>query len=393
MLKLISHVHTKKSAGPTSNCLLFIVVLLAMSMSSIGCRSRVRPPAEHDVSAEHAPPRIAGILLETLSKANLHTEWVQTLPMDRSKHIRQIFYRNGRLYVLNDHNKLYALDGAKGTILWSTKNLATPHSSSPPVQFYRDNLLFVFGNTFFQIREHDGQVSPEAGLELKFPVATTVARSGTWLFVGSTNNRFYCIRAEDAVPLWQAVCPAQPVGTVAVDKNHVYFTCQNGTLYVSALDKRIPVWEASTAGQMPGVTVDRNQCYLPSSDTALYCFDPNTGTPLWPPHLAGGSLIELPTLTDDVVYQPLKYGTLLCIDRKNGSLRWELKNGRGLLAENGPVTYAMTIDKELTIIENATGKRLLSFHVFQMDHFVRNNEDSMIFLASKTGEILALKPD
>jgi len=383
-----------------------VVFLAGLSFTLLGCQTQVGSDhagyGESTIGAEAQgnqaeaslaePRRVGGILLETLRKAKLELAWRSSLPMGRAQQLKEIFYHNERLYALNDHNRLYALDGTKGTILWTVENLSSAHSSHLPVAYYQDTMLLVFGNTLYQIHERDGRVWPEGCLEFDFPVATNVARSGERLFVGSRNNRFYCLRVGDMVPLWQSACPAPPTGTVAVDGDKVYFVCEDGVLYVSPLEERSLAWHKRTAGQVCGVVVDGGQCYLPSSDTALYCLDPNTGTALWPAHLAGGSLVELPTLTAESVYQPVRYGPLLCIDRQNGSLRWELKNGRSMLAENGRTTYALTWDKELVLMDNVSGSRMMSFYVPEMDLHVRNKDDQMIFLASEEGTILALKP-
>ncbi len=142
--------------------------------------------------------------------------------------------------------------------------------------------------------------------------------------------------------------------------------------------------------------VDNNQCFLPSADTNLYCFDPQRGRTLWR-YMAGGSLEELPVLTEKAIYQPVAHKSLVCLERQPndpaGKLRWELPEGYCLLAENGPVSYCMTLQKELTVMSNVTGKSLLSFYVPNMDLYARNNEDALIFLASTSGSIVTLAPN
>ena len=108
--------------------------------------------------------------------------------------------------------------------------------------------------------------------------------------------------------------------------------------------------------------------------------------------LAGGSLAELPVLTADAVYQPIQHTALLCLNRQDGSLRWELEDGYQLLAVKNSVSYVISLDKELTLLNNQTGERTLSFYLPNVDLFAQNNEDAMIFLATSSGKVLALKP-
>ncbi len=138
--------------------------------------------------------------------------------------------------------------------------------------------------------------------------------------------------------------------------------------------------------------IDNQQCFLPSRDTALYCLDQNRGTLLWK-YLAGGSLAQLPVITQNFVFQPVEYKSLLCLNRNDGSLRWELKNGTSFLAQNGPTTYAITQDGQMTLMNNNTGKRIASFFIHDMELYTVNKENAMIFLASKNGDIVAIKPN
>ena len=106
----------------------------------------------------------------------------------------------------------------------------------------------------------------------------------------------------------------------------------------------------------------------------------------------GGALTVLPTLTKKWVYQPVSFKSLLCINREDGVVAWDLPKGSYFLAENGSESYAMTDDSELTRMDNKGGRRISSIYVHHMDHFAQNNEDAMIFMSSGKGHILALEP-
>jgi outer membrane protein assembly factor BamB len=384
---------------------LFLLPALTLTALSIlpGCRSKsqpVLPPVE--TSSETKSPavsdmpgtvRVAGIPLETLKKADLHYVWSLQLAMGRATEIKQFFYHNGQLFILTNDNVLYAFDGAKGTSNWST-SLAPAQSPFFGVQFYQDQLLFMLGRTFVEVRQSDGQILKT--LDVKYPISTSAARSEDKLFVGGTNRRFYALKLKDGVEVWQNVCQDIPIGNIILTTDKVYFVTRNNMLYVSAQIERDLIWKFPAQGPVPGVLVDNNQCFLPSADTNLYCLDPQRGTLLWK-FMAGGSLEELPVLTEQAIYQPVAHKSLVCLERQPnnpaGKLRWELPEGLCLLAENGSISYCMTLQKELTLMSNVTGKALLSFYVPNMDLYTRNNEDTLIFLASKSGSIVVLAPN
>jgi len=384
---------------------LLILPALALTALSIlpGCPRQnqpISPPMETPsetksptISEKPGTARIAGISLETLKKADLHHVWSLRLAMGRANEIRQFFYHNGQLFILTDDNMLYAFDGAKGTSNWAT-SLATAKQPCSEVQFYQDRLLFMLGRTYVEVRQSDGQILKT--MDVKYPISTSAARSDDKLFVGSTNRKFYALKLKDGVDIWQNVCQDVPIGNIILTTNNVYFVTRNNMLYVSAQNERELIWKFEAQGPVPGLLVDGNQCFLPSQDTNLYCLDPRKGTVLWK-FMAGGSLEELPVLTEKAIYQSVAHKSLVCLERQPnnpaGKLRWELPNGLCLLAENGAVSYCMTLQKELTLMSNITGKALLSFYVPNMDLYARNNEDALIFLASKSGSLVVLAPN
>lgn len=364
-----------------------------LSLICAGCQSGTKEKSPGVAPAASEATRVAGIPLKMLDEANLRVNWlIPKLAMSRGRQLKQIFYHNGQLYLMDNGNTLYAFDGAKGILRWS-RPLGDSLGYCQPVEFYQDRLLVLLDKTYMELSEKDGRISHK--IQLKFSPTTSAARTKDRVFVGSNNRRFYSLRREDGVTLWHSVQPDEPVGRIAIHQGNVYFTCKNGTLYVSRTDKREKVWQGATNGDMCGVVIDNGQCFLPSTDTALYCFRTKSGKPMWK-YLAGGPLVEAPVLTERFAYQGVKMSSLLCMDRRpntdQGAVKWELPSGYCMLAENGSISYAMTLNKELTLMNNDTGKRIISFYVPDMDLYVRNNEDTLIFLADKEGTILSLRP-
>lgn len=366
----------------------FLTMLVLLAGSCLRQKS-----SQTSAPVVESPPHVAGIPLTILEKADLRTLWyISRLPMETGAQVKQIFYHNSTFYVLDNRNQLHALDANEGILKW-VQSIGAPLLNCSQREFYQDLLVFVVGKSVVEIKQSDGTIVHT--LNLKFTPTTTALRLDNTLFLGGDNRRFYALRRSDGIPMWQSVQPADPVGPVASLQNYVYFTCADGTLYASETQQRKLVWQAPTAGKVTGVVLDEDQCFLPSTDTALYCFRAQTGDLMWK-YYAGGPLFDLPTLTDRFAYQPVKQASLLCLDRRparsQGALKWQLKNGSCLLAENGPISYAMTLDNEITLMDNNTGKRLISFYVPDLDLCVRNDQDALIFLASRNGSILALKP-
>ena len=78
---------------------------------------------------------------------------------------------------------------------------------------------------------------------------------------------------------------------------------QPGLAGAARTGERDLLWKTQTAGETFGVVIDDpgQECYLPSSDTGLYCLNGQTGELLWK-YFSGGKLTELPDLTERFVY-------------------------------------------------------------------------------------------
>ncbi|MBN1765588.1 MAG: PQQ-like beta-propeller repeat protein [Sedimentisphaerales bacterium] len=366
-----------------------------------GCRPKPVSQDQTDpITTQTHADSVIGVPLEMIDIVDLQVQWtVPDMLLARDAKIEKACYFKGRLYLLDTKNNLHALDGRKGVWLWTTSlGDEAPHCSQPV--FYQNHLILVLGKKIIEVRDSDGMITHT--IDLAFSPTTSAARLGQTVFVGGNDSRFYSIRYKDGMVFWHSVQPDDPIGNVVIEDNRVYFVCKNGTLYVSSTAERRLEWSAATKGQTPGITIDNNRCYLPSSDTSLYCYKADSGDLIWK-YLAGGPLEEVPVLTNNFIYQYVSQYSLLALDR-NGQLsigsgglptpplRWQLQNGFCLLAENGPVSYVITLDKQLTVMDNINGKKLKSFYVPNFDVYVSNPEDEMIFLANQDGAILALSP-
>ena len=370
--------------------LILIVIAVTVCLGAVGC---LTGSGNFEPAADLKNQDITDIPLVVLEKSNLRQVWpVVQLPLNQERILKRIFYNNGSIYALSDRNQLFALDVETGNLLWS-RQLPSPLAVCSEVNFYENDLLLVISDTLLQIRHTDGEVMLEQ--KFKFPVTTNAARTVLAYFAGSHDNKFYSLDFADGTTNWHNLCQAKPIGRVTIDVNKVFFVTEDHMLYVSNTDRRNRLWQHQAFGRLVGVVVDEQLCYLPSADTVLYCFDKIMGDLRWK-YLAGGILPELPVVTASGVYQYVEQKSLLCLekqaDSENGQLRWELDRGRCLLSENGAVSYCLTLDNEIAVMDNATGRAVTRFFAAGADLFVQNDEDSRIILASAEGKVLVLEP-
>jgi len=371
--------------------LILIVAAVIIGLTAGGC---LTGSGNFEPAADLQNQDISDIPMIVLEKSSLRQVWPTIqLPLGRDRILKRIFYNNGSIYALSDRNQLFALDAETGNLLWS-RQLPAPLAVCSEVNFYENDLLLVISDTMLHIRHTDGEVLLEQ--KFKFAVTTNAARTALAYFAGGNDNNFYCLDFADGTTNWRNVCQAKPTGRVAVDVNKVFFVTEDHKLYVSNTDRRNRLWQHQAFGRLVGVVVDERFCYLPSGDTVLYCFDKVLGDLQWK-YLAGGVLAELPVVTESGVYQYVEQKSLLCLEQQadsvNGKLRWELDRGRSLLSENGDISYCLTLDNEIAVMDNITRKAIKRFFVPGVDLFVQNDVDSRIILASAEGRVLVLGPE
>ncbi len=392
------HIRTKRTLLPWSpgrSAGLLCLVIIIMMIVSAGClqQSQTTTFSTADGKTDRIKS-VSGIPLEMIEKAHLKDIWmVNQLPIGHAGRVKIIFYRDKKLFAIDNRNVIYAMDGMSGVIQWSERLGKIGGSCSRPY-FYQDQMLFVVDNEIVSLRLVNGEIVYRHTVD--FTPTTNAARNDDKIFIGGNQRRFYALRMSDGIPVWQSNQPASPTGRLDLADDKVFFTCLNGTLYASWASKRELVWSRATEGETPGVIVDNQQCFLPSSDTVLYCFAVADGNLIWKFH-AGGSLMTLPVLTEKHVYQHVDQTSMVCLDRQSedikGSMRWRLPEGKTFLAEKENLSYHLTLDHRLVIMDNVAGKKILSFYVPGLDIGVVNNEDDMIFLANSRGTILALQPE
>ena len=366
-----------------------VCFLLAVAIAKTAAAATEKSDDKNSLVVLQAAQRIAGVPPEMLTRAHLDVDWpFSDLLVDDSDRVTQLFYHRGQLFVYSRNGLLFALDAENGNINWA-KVLPYSGMDQPPVSYFENTLAILMGNTYVELRLADGEYTNQ--MELPFDVSTSVARNDVNLFAGDNKMRFYAVRLQDAVPMWRSVCKTSPTGRVAINDRFAYFTTVADRLVVTDIDTGRIAWEADITGRLCGLVLDRNELFIPSQNTSLYCLDSTSGERRWKV-LCGGVLEELPTVMPDLVYQHVAQKSLLCLERQSGQLVWELPLGKTLLARNGDHSYVITLDNELTLMNNATGQRVVSFFLRNVTLHTTNLEDSRIFLASPQGDILTLRP-
>ena len=345
---------------------------------------------------------------DILDKIGLEEKWViQDLGGPKTT-IKNMVKNGNALYIFNSNSSLYSINMTTGGVNWEHR---FPQKLGNLVQIstYNNRVLIAISTEIFELNSENGNETNH--WNLPFTPTTSVARDEKLLFVGATDDRFYCLKLPLLTTVWKDLQSQQPKHKIWLDTRdengkrvgNVYFSRDNGTVYAAKYDKRELVWSLETAGDIPGCIFDKDQCFVPSTDTALYCVNKENGDIFWK-YLSGGKLYATPAVTDKYVYQPVLNKSLVCLERypegitpADGksrlipSVRWELKSGTQMLSQVGDRVFAVNEAGQMVIMNNKTCQKEYAFYMPNVDTFYSNTEDDMLILANKFGNIMVLQ--
>ncbi len=345
---------------------------------------------------------------DILDQLGLSERWIIKSLGGSNTTIKNVEKSGNNLLVFNSDSALYCINMVTGGVKWEVR-FPQKFGNLAQLSFYKNRVLIALSNNIFEINIDSG--SQTNHWELSFTPTTSVARDEECMFVGATDDRFYCLQLPLLTDNWKSLQSQQPKGDIWLDTRkqegetvgNVYFTCDNGTMYAAKYDERKLIWTLKSTGDIPGSLFDKDQCFMPSTDTALYCVNSQTGGLFWK-YLSGGKMYEVPSVTGRYVYQPVLGKSLVCLERYpdghvpgDGSDRlipkvvWELNRGTQFLCESNSKVFAVNDAGQMVIMNNATGNKELAVYLPNVDVYYSNTQDDLLILANKSGDIMVLQ--
>jgi outer membrane protein assembly factor BamB len=385
-----------------------------------------------------APPggEFAGLVQpEMLAKADLQYYWHVRLQLDRGEEIARLYLVGERLYCLTDHNRLLALDAARGVWLWS-QVLARPQQKVfAPVHADKVSiparLRFqpsrgeqagpakpfdaVILNTLSEIPVLDRSTGElVTRIPFDFPASTGGAVDAAvnaggqtgpveHYFLASSRGWYYGISLLSGLQEWGMSTGGFISASPVFYNGIVYVAGEDNVLYaVKAGRYAVALWNSRdlTSQQMHGpvtasIYVDGRGCFVPCQDNRLYAFDRLTGRPLWEPFVCQQPLQDPIQVGDNTIFQLARRDGFYAIDIANGQKRWSMPEGEMVLATMKDRTsrvYLLDSGKNLRVVEEMTGKVHVILPMTGLERFLPNATVPAIYAATRKGRIVCLRP-
>ena len=298
----------------------------------------------------------------------------------------------GRIFVLDAEATIYAFDAGNGTRLWKNKlaprggsdfwNTATlgmvgqDKSIDPLKGFgggtaFDDAKVFVttgFGDVF-ALNAYDGKKIWKTSLGVPI-VNAPVANSGR-VFVSSQDNHFVALAQSDGRKLWDHQAIAESAGilestSAAVAGDFVIAPYTSGELYALNVENGRPAWSdtLTASGNITALSelddiagrpvVDRDMVFAISHAGIMVAINLNTGERVWSRDVGG---VQTPWAAGDFVYVTTIGGQLLCLQRKDGKVKWlhQLQRWEDMKSKSDPIFWAgpVLVSDRLVLVSSA----------------------------------------
>ena len=316
-----------------------------------------------------------------------------------------------RVFVGLDDGKLYALDRADGSVVWSFQtHRADVEARAEP----DDNNFGIHGTPAFDdervyIGDYSGYlyaVDKQTGAlvweeKLGGSIGASPALHGEHVFIAveypAPNGRVFVLNVHDGAERY--VTPFMgdhPHSSASIDpeRGYLFVGANNGIFFAFDYINGEEVWRYKTGADIKSTAaVARDTVYITSWDHELYAFDIDTGERRW--SFASGDLsMSSPSIYDSVVYFGSHDGKLYAVDAEDGTEKWAFSTG-GVIASSPTVVQETGVvivgskDRSLYIIDMADGSKLWEMQLDGLVSSVPVAAGNSLFVADDSGTIWA----
>ena len=295
----------------------------------------------------------------------------------------------GRIFVLDAQAHIFAFDARSGRPLWN-RNLAPqgpddfnffglmgPDMSIDPSKGFGGGVALDAGKVFvstgfgsvFALDAATGKQLWKSDLEV--PIVNAPVANGGRVFVSSQDNHFVALSENDGHTLWDHQGISESAGiltstSAAVAGDYVIVPYSSGELYAIRVENGRAEWNdmLTKAGTVTALSelddiagrpvVDRDMVFAISHSGMMAAISLNTGEREWSRDVGG---IQTPWVAGDFVYVLTTDGQVLCLERKDGRVKWvhQLPRWAGSSNSDDPIVWSgpVLVSDRLILVSSA----------------------------------------
>lgn len=353
-----------------------------------GCRHQAEPAAESKI--------------KPLPAQSLIRQWTADIPLSAGDQLTDIYVRDNAVVAYTKKHTTIAINRESGQLYDIAEFDPSGQVMRAPAVL-ADRIIYPTGTTL-EIFNYRG--NKLRSMLMPWTIRSGVSGLSQRVYMGADGPNGGRVLAVDTDKTYDYVnwelmtTGGSVVSTPAVHQGIVYAASENGHVY-AVNDNREPVWPIEgntfvTSGPITAdLVVDDFGLYVASGDSKMYCLNRGTGIIKWQ-YFGGKPLKATPAVTTDMVYILVPEQGLVAIDKTTGDYnrkpKWTNAGATQFLAEDEKFAYLRRGDNTIIAVDKKTGEE--SFRSKRSDFalFGTNTKDAVIFAATASGQIMAIKP-
>jgi outer membrane protein assembly factor BamB len=321
---------------------------------------------------------------------------LQSDPADR------IYVRGDTIFLYSRDNVVYALNRTGGDLKFIDEVPVSGGVLRPPV-IMGTAIVYPSGST---IEIHNERGNPIKTIPLEKPTRSGAVAIGENLYLGLDHTGGTSVLASLNVNRqfhwtnWELMAFGAMTPTPAAFDKVIFYGSEDGDLG-AVNENRAAVWGLpggvfKTQGDfLSDIKADDFGVYAANTDTKLYCLDRATGKIKWQ-FYGGVPLKNSPVITPSTVYQFVPGQGIVAIDKIKGTFdrqpKWTVKDAVQVLSEDAGNVYLRADDNRILAADRDTGEIRFTSKSRKYTVFATNLADSMIYAATKDGEVVQIQP-
>ena len=365
--------------------------------------SPLMPGCSKPIEAPEPIPAAAPVPINAFVRS-----WAQALELPAGDDVKAVHVRENYVFAYTRSGQAIAMARDTGRLQWIAQIRKTDRGGMHPPVLLEKRVVIPTSSTLEVFEMTEGALITSVPLK-GLAIRSDAVGVGNFIFLGGDYAGSGRVVALDItqkyVPsIWHLMIPKGGLAsTPALFEEVLYVGGGDGNVYAVAAENREPLWPLKdgafkTEGPIVGdVAVDETGVYVASTDSRMYALNRGSGRLKWQ-YYGGRPLTEGPVLTASALYLTVPNAGIAAFDKAEGEFNrkplWLAADMTQFLAEDERFAYLRRgSDNAIVALDKRTGQQMFENNRRDLSDFATNTKgDGVIYAASKTNRVLAIKP-
>ena len=188
-------------------------------------------------------------------------------------------------------------------------------------------------------------------------VASSPAVAGGYVYVGSNDNKIYCLNATTGAKIWSYTTGDYVFSSPAIAEGRVYVGSYDNNVYCLNATSGTKIWNYTTGYRVESSpAVAGGRVYVGSTDDKIYCLNATTGVSIWN-YTTGYWVESSPAIAEGRVYVGSGDNKIYCLNATTGVSIWNytMNDEFSCPAVAGGCVYVGSNDGKIYCLNATTG--------------------------------------